>query len=202
MEFGRKMLLARLAQDECSATVIEHGLIAAGISKYWQRSETTFTSGQTALKKVHSPVVLKGLDCFSGPSLFSAGSHPNEKLHQAEHALLRRALRSQRNGTLRLTSSARASSAGGTSRPSALAVLRLMTSSNLVGCSTGRSVDRFGQLAIEGRFRAAVFGQRPLTVFRYTANITRGRAFCWRHRANFISRERSWTWPMTFWLAS
>jgi hypothetical protein len=48
MEFGRKMLLARFAQDERSATAIEHGLIAAGIS-----------------------VVLKGVDCFSGPSLFS-----------------------------------------------------------------------------------------------------------------------------------
>src|SRR6516225_2160550 len=38
-----------------------------------------------------------------------------------------------------ITSSARASSVGGTSRPSALAVIRLMTSSNLVGCSTGKS---------------------------------------------------------------
>ena len=38
-----------------------------------------------------------------------------------------------------ITSSARASSVGGMSRPSALAVLRLMTSSNLVGCTTGRS---------------------------------------------------------------
>src|SRR6266516_2650328 len=38
-----------------------------------------------------------------------------------------------------ITSSARASSIGGTSRPSALAVLRLITNSNLVGCSTGRS---------------------------------------------------------------
>ena len=38
-----------------------------------------------------------------------------------------------------ITSSARASSVGGISRPSALAVLRLMTSSNLVGCTTGRS---------------------------------------------------------------
>ena len=38
-----------------------------------------------------------------------------------------------------ITSSARASSVGGTSRPSALAVLRLMTSSNLVGACTGRS---------------------------------------------------------------
>src|SRR5207302_1871277 len=38
-----------------------------------------------------------------------------------------------------ITSSARASSVRGTVRPSALAVLRLMTSSNLVGCCTGRS---------------------------------------------------------------
>src|SRR5262249_6491598 len=35
--------------------------------------------------------------------------------------------------------SARASSVGGTSRPSALAVLRLITSSHFVGCSTGSS---------------------------------------------------------------
>ena len=38
-----------------------------------------------------------------------------------------------------ITSSARASSVGGKSRPSGFAVLRLMTSSNLVGCWTGRS---------------------------------------------------------------
>src|SRR6516165_4101452 len=38
-----------------------------------------------------------------------------------------------------ITSSARASSVGGTVRLSALAVLRLITKSNFVGCSTGRS---------------------------------------------------------------
>jgi hypothetical protein len=38
-----------------------------------------------------------------------------------------------------ITSSARASNVGGTSRPSALAVLRLITSSYLVGACTGRS---------------------------------------------------------------
>src|SRR5262249_23930318 len=38
-----------------------------------------------------------------------------------------------------ITSSARASRVGGTSRPSALAVFRLITSSKLVGCCTGRS---------------------------------------------------------------
>ena len=38
-----------------------------------------------------------------------------------------------------ITSSARASSVGGTVRPRALAVIRLITRLNLVGCSTGRS---------------------------------------------------------------
>ena len=38
-----------------------------------------------------------------------------------------------------ITSSAVASSVGGTSRPSVFAVSRLLTSSNLVGCATGRS---------------------------------------------------------------
>src|SRR5262249_36563880 len=38
-----------------------------------------------------------------------------------------------------ITSSARASNVGGTCRRSALAVVRLMTRSNLVGCSTGTS---------------------------------------------------------------
>src|SRR5262245_55717299 len=38
-----------------------------------------------------------------------------------------------------MTSSARAMRAFGTSNPSALAVLRLITSSNFVGCCTGRS---------------------------------------------------------------
>jgi hypothetical protein len=38
-----------------------------------------------------------------------------------------------------ITTSARASRVGGTSRPRALAVCRLMTNSNLVDCKTGRS---------------------------------------------------------------
>jgi hypothetical protein len=38
-----------------------------------------------------------------------------------------------------ITSSARASSVGGTSRPSVLAVCKLITNSNLVGCKIGKS---------------------------------------------------------------
>ena len=46
----------------------------------------------------------------------------------------------QRRASYSITSSARASKAGGTSSPSVLAVLRLMTISNFVGCTTGRSL--------------------------------------------------------------
>src|SRR5499433_1632486 len=45
-------------------------------------------------------------------------------------------------GHYSITSSARASSVGGTVRPSARAVFILMTSSKSVGCSTGRSAGR------------------------------------------------------------
>ena len=46
---------------------------------------------------------------------------------------------SQQNNPYSITSSAMASSPGGKLRPKALAVLRLITNSNLVDCMTGRS---------------------------------------------------------------
>jgi hypothetical protein len=53
-----------------------------------------------------------------------------------------------------ITSSATASNAGGMSRPSALAVLRLMVSSYLVGCCTGKSAG-FSPLRIRSTYDAA-----------------------------------------------
>src|SRR5262249_7620990 len=53
-----------------------------------------------------------------------------------------------------ITSSARASNVGGTVRPSALAVLRLMTSSYLVGACTGRSAG-FSPLRMRSTYPAA-----------------------------------------------
>src|SRR5215472_554073 len=50
-----------------------------------------------------------------------------------------------------ITSSARASSVGGMSRPSVLAVLRLITSSYLVGACTGRSAG-FAPLRIRSTY--------------------------------------------------
>src|SRR6187401_3278966 len=56
----------------------------------------------------------------------------SEKCQEATYAL-------QQIAAYSITSSAIASSPGGKLRPNALAVLRLITSSNLVGCMTGRS---------------------------------------------------------------
>src|SRR5262249_34467439 len=53
-----------------------------------------------------------------------------------------------------ITSSARASSVGGTSRPSALAVLRLITNSYLVGACTGR-LAAFSPLRMRLTYEAA-----------------------------------------------
>jgi len=50
------------------------------------------------------------------------------------------ALREQQHVVHSITSSAAISSGSGIVRPSPFAVLRLMTNSNLVGCSTGRSL--------------------------------------------------------------
>jgi hypothetical protein len=60
-----------------------------------------------------------------------------------------------------ITSSARASIIGGTSRPSALAVLRLITSSYLVGACTGRSA---GLLTFEDAVDVA--GRPPVWIDR------------------------------------
>src|ERR1700730_5633091 len=66
-------------------------------------------------------------------------------------------------GVHSITSSARARSDGGTSRPSALAVLRLITKSNFVGCSTGMSpgaapLKTFTIKAAERLLISAIFG--------------------------------------------
>jgi hypothetical protein len=60
----------------------------------------------------------------------------SENLHRSRH---RRNAAISSSFDYSITSSAAAWSASGTVRPSALAVLRLMTSWNLVGCWTGRS---------------------------------------------------------------
>src|SRR6266699_902635 len=65
-----------------------------------------------------------------------------------------------------ITSSARASSVGGTSRPSALAVLRLIVSTYLVGACTGRSDQLFTwrRLVAQGSLTAAGSGEEVVPV--------------------------------------
>jgi hypothetical protein len=60
-----------------------------------------------------------------------------------------------------ITSSALASKDGGTVRPSALAVFRLMVNSNFVGCTTGSSAAR--------KFSAR---RRRSWFFQLSANVT------------------------------
>jgi hypothetical protein len=73
-----------------------------------------------------------------------------------------------------ITLSARANNAGGTVTPIALAVLRLITSSNLVGCSTGMSatlMQRTGARVSEGE------GKRPLLQVTEGAHRLRTKCF-------------------------
>ena len=81
---------------------------------------------------------------MAGVFLATSGIPPPESGHPA--AVLGCPLSANRDRPHRskqrpysITSSARASRDGGTVRPSALAVVRLTTKSNLAGCSTGRS---------------------------------------------------------------
>jgi hypothetical protein len=73
--------------------------------------------------------------CFSPASVSRPSAGANVGLLSAKS----RREQMQRRAVLSMTSSARASSAGGTSEPSAVAVLRLNTSSYSVGACTGRS---------------------------------------------------------------
>src|SRR5262249_40946116 len=69
--------------------------------------------------------------------------HGHRRLLRARRERPRRHAAEQRHELAALhsiTSSARASSVAGTSRPSALAVVRLIARSNFVGCSTGSSL--------------------------------------------------------------
>ena len=56
-------------------------------------------------------------------------------------------MRCSKKPTYSITSSARPSSGSGIFRPSALAVLRLITNSNLSGCCTGSSAGHIGMFA-------------------------------------------------------
>ena len=74
-----------------------------------------------------------------GPSVRLARKRPSAVKYDPPLRANRVLTRRSKKHRYSITSSARASSVGGTSRPSTLAVVRLITSSNLVGNSIGRS---------------------------------------------------------------
>src|SRR5262245_7974415 len=95
--------------------------------------------------------------CFERPG-FEITDHRHRRLLRPRDDRPRRHAAEQRDElaavTHSITSSARASSVGGTSRPSAFAVLRLITSSYLVGACTGRSAG-FSPLRMRSTYPAA-----------------------------------------------
>src|SRR5262249_29249319 len=95
-------------------------------------------------------IVIAGLAQPLVERLQTAGELPRQAEHPDDRRRLLRAHRErphcrpaherdERAAVHSITSSARASSIAGRSSPAALALLRLITSSNAVGCTTGRS---------------------------------------------------------------
>src|SRR5262249_6606218 len=120
------------------------------IPKPWKAREV-LTAAERARASAPGRECNFSLDCYGkayrrNPRNSAGGPHPSVPGEQAQatnsKSRLPATTRSHMWGQSRgysITSSARASNVGGISRPSALAVLRLITSSKWVGCSTGRS---------------------------------------------------------------
>src|SRR4029434_4472912 len=99
-----------------------------GPHRFTQKRPRTFVSGLASIAAVETSKHRLSRD-FQRRSIFD---FCNNICQQETHAL-------QQKASYSITSSARTSKEGGTVRPSSLAVFRLITNSNLVGCSTGRS---------------------------------------------------------------
>jgi len=72
-------------------------------------------------------------------SALPLGSGPTQAIAAGRKWAMRRHYAVQQTNAYSITSSARAISVGGTVRPSAMAVFRLITNSNLDVCTTGKS---------------------------------------------------------------
>src|SRR5947209_5950919 len=96
-----------------------------------------------AARLIQTGPLPSGLEAFPFPILLADGAdHRHRRRLRSRHERPRRSSKQPTNKLPPLhsmTSSARASTDDGMSRPSALAVLRLITSSYLPGACTGRS---------------------------------------------------------------
>src|SRR6185437_11874300 len=129
------------------AAILDMNIMAVDIPQF----------GQAALKLVTLPRercnCVQVADNRHRALLRASGKRPGDG-HSAERS-------DQPAAPHSIASSAWASRSGGTVRPSVLAVLRLITNSNLVGCSTGRSAG-FAPLRILSTYQTPV---RPLLKF-------------------------------------
>ena len=132
-----------LARPGGNATGFTH--FEYGISAKWLELLKQIAPGVTRAAVLRDPAIASGVGQFAviqsvapplGVELAPVNVRDAEEIERAVTAFAQAALASGASGQ---GSSARTSSAGGTSMPSALAVLRLITSSYLVGACTGRS---------------------------------------------------------------
>ena len=128
----------------------------------WRNASQTVRDACQAMCRSRNPITGIAGCCARAASGHAAAAPPSSVMN------------SRRSHSI--TSSARASSDGGISRPSALAVLRLITSSNLVGC-LHRKVGRL--LALEDAIDVAgrPAGTRRLYRPRRTSGRHRSRRF-------------------------
>ena len=122
----------------CTVAILWQGMRSLGPAEQRARLSTLGLLGDELLHALHARK--RSATAVSRDAKLNEPDHRHRRLlcTRCQRPRDRRAVE-QRAADHSITSSARASSVGGTSRPSALAVIRLMTNSNLVDCKTGRS---------------------------------------------------------------
>ena len=119
MEKRSRRRIRDLVAQPASLGLSENEIGCARISMVARNTNVPFKGRIQKRKTYHLQIITFRLQRAAGPYR-SANSRP-EQVQQTEQAYS-------------ITSSARASSVGGTSRPIALAVFRLITNSNLLAC--------------------------------------------------------------------
>src|SRR5262245_50696479 len=115
-------LIVRIAFFDCDVLALDEACFRQSLAEYGHESHRV-SQGSAAEKADHRHLWLL-TPCRNRPRR-SRAAEQRDELAASDHSI---------------TSSARASSVGGMSRPSVLAVFRLITSSRLLGCCTGKLV--------------------------------------------------------------
>src|ERR1700757_129483 len=125
MEKRSRRRIRDLVAQPASLGLSENEIGCARISMVARNTNVPFKGRIQKRKTYHLQIITFRLQRAAGPY-----RRANNGREQMQQCVCR---------TYSITSSAVARSVGGTSRPSALAVVRLMPRSNFLGCSTGRS---------------------------------------------------------------